>query len=177
MEKYLLITKILLLIWIQKGWHHKIGYISQNVTLIDDTIQNNIALGVEHHEINKQWIEDALEKANLKKFVDNLPNGVNTIVGEKGVKLSGGQIQRIGIARAIYSDPEILCLDEATSSLDYQTENEILKTIISIKKNKTVIIIAHRLKTIENCDEIIEMSDGKINKISTPDEYLKNYVN
>ena len=112
-------------------------------------------------------------KQNLKKFVDNLPNGVNTIVGEKGVKLSGGQIQRIGIARAIYSDPEILCLDEATSSLDYQTENEILKTIISIKKNKTVIIIAHRLKTIENCDEIIEMSDGKINKISTPDEYLK----
>ena len=161
----------------QKGWHHKIGYISQNVTLIDDTIQNNIALGVEQDEINKQWIEEALEKANLKKFVDNLPKGVNTIVGEKGVKLSGGQIQRIGIARAIYSDPEILCLDEATSSLDYQTENEILKTIISIKKNKTVIIIAHRLKTIENCDEIIEMSDGKINKISTPDEYLKNYVN
>ena len=124
----------------QKGWHHKIGYISQNVTLIDDTIQNNIALGVEHHEINKQWIEDALEKANLKKFVDNLPNGVNTIVGEKGVKLSGGQIQRIGIARAIYSDPEILCLDEATSSLDYQTENEILKTIISIKRIRQLLL-------------------------------------
>ena len=109
--------------------------------------------------------------------MDNLPEGIETIVGEKGIKLSGGQIQRIGIARALYSDPEILCLDEATSSLDYQTENEILKTIISIKKNKTVIIIAHRLKTIENCDEIIEMSDGKINKILTPDEYLKNYVN
>lgn len=161
----------------QKGWHRKIGYISQNVTLIDDSIQNNIALGVEKDEINKEWIEDALKKANLKKFVDNLPEGIETIVGEKGVKLSGGQIQRIGIARALYSDPEILCLDEATSSLDYQTENEILKTIISIKKNKTVIIIAHRLKTIENCDEIIEMSDGKINKILTPDEYLKNYVN
>ena len=161
----------------QKGWHKKIGYISQNVTLIDDTIQNNIALGVEKDEINKQWIENALNKANLKKFVDSLPKGIDTIVGEKGVKLSGGQIQRIGIARAIYSDPEILCLDEATSSLDYQTESEILRTIVSIKKDKTLIIIAHRLKTIENCDEIIEMSDGKINKITTPDEYLKNYVN
>ena len=83
----------------------------------------------------------------------------------------------MGIARAIYTDPEILCLDEATSSLDYQTENEILKTIVSIKKNKTVIIIAHRLKTIENCEEIIELSNGKIVRITSPKEVLKNYDN
>ena len=121
-------------------------------------------------------IYEVIQKANLKEFVDTLPNGIETVVGEKGIKLSGGQIQRLGIARAIYSDPEILCLDEATSSLDYQTENEILKTMLSLKKDKTVIIIAHRLKTIENCDEIIELSNGKISRVTTPKEILKNYV-
>lgn len=160
-----------------EGWHKKIGYISQNVTLIDDTIKNNIALGIDKDQINAEAVDDVIDKANLRDFINTLPNGIETIVGEKGVKLSGGQIQRIGIARAIYSDPDILCLDEATSSLDYQTENEILKAIISIKKNKTVIIIAHRLKTIENCDEIIEILDGKIKRITSPKEILKNNVN
>lgn len=161
----------------QAGWHKKIGYISQNVTLIDDSIKNNIALGLNETEIDISAINDAIIKANLKEFIDHLPDGIETIVGEKGVKLSGGQIQRLGIARAIYTDPEILCLDEATSSLDYQTENEILKTMTTIKKNKTVIIIAHRLKTIENCEEIIELSNGKITRITTPKEILKNSIN
>ena len=161
----------------QEGWHRKIGYISQNITLIDDSIKNNIALGVNENEININRVNEVIAKANLKQFVESLPNGIDSIVGEKGIKLSGGQIQRLGIARAIYTDPEILCLDEATSSLDYQTENEILKTIVSIKKNKTVIIIAHRLKTIENCEEIIELSNGKIIRITSPKEVLKNYDN
>lgn len=161
----------------QSGWHKKIGYISQNVTLIDDTIKNNIAIGLEADQINENALSNAINKANLKIFIESLPDGVNTIVGEKGVKLSGGQIQRLGIARAMYSDPEILCLDEATSSLDYQTENEILKSLVTIKKEKTVIIIAHRLKTIENCDKIIELSEGKINRITTPDKILKSDVN
>ena len=161
----------------QSGWHKKIGYISQNVTLIDDTIKNNIALGITEDQIDINTINDVIIKANLREFIDSLTDGIETIVGEKGIKLSGGQIQRLGIARAIYSDPEILCLDEATSSLDYQTENEILKTMMTIKKNKTVIIIAHRLKTIENCEEIIELSNGKINRITTPKEILKNSNN
>ena len=161
----------------QSGWHKKIGYISQNVTLIDDTIKNNIALGINEDQIDINTINDVIIKANLREFIDSLTDGIETIVGEKGIKLSGGQIQRLGIARAIYSDPEILCLDEATSSLDYQTENEILKTMMTIKKNKTVIIIAHRLKTIENCEEIIELSNGKINRITTPKEILKNSNN
>ena len=161
----------------QSGWHKKIGYISQNVTLIDDTIKNNIALGITEDQIDINTINDVIIKANLKEFIDSLTDGIETIVGEKGIKLSGGQIQRLGIARAIYTDPEILCLDEATSSLDYQTENEILKTMMTIKKNKTVIIIAHRLKTIENCEEIIELSNGKINRITTPKEILKNSNN
>lgn len=118
----------------QSGWHKKIGYISQNVTLIDDTIKNNIALGITEDQIDINTINDVIIKANLREFIDSLTDGIETIVGEKGIKLSGGQIQRLGIARAIYSDPEILCLDEATSSLDYQTENEILKTMMTIKK-------------------------------------------
>lgn len=161
----------------QASWHKKIGYISQNITLIDDSIKNNIALGVNEDKINISRLNEVIVKSNLREFVDTLPEGIDTIVGEKGVKLSGGQIQRLGIARAIYTDPEILCLDEATSSLDYHTENKILKTIISIKKNKTVIIIAHRLKTIENCDEIIELSDGKVKRITTPEIILKNQNN
>ena len=160
----------------RSGWHKKIGYVSQNVTLIDDTIKNNIALGFTEDEIDINKINEIIINTNLNKLIDSLPEGIETSVGEKGVKLSGGQIQRIGIARAIYTDPEILCLDEATSSLDYQTENEILKTILSVKKNKTIIIIAHRLKTIENCDKIIELDNGKINKITTPKEILKNHV-
>ncbi len=159
----------------QASWHKKIGYVPQNVTLIDDTMKNNIALGVDQNEIDNERINQVIINANLKEFIDSLPDGVETVVGEKGVKLSGGQIQRLGIARAIYSDPVILCLDEATSSLDYQTENEILKALMTIKKDKTVIIIAHRLKTIENCDEIIELSNGKISRITTPSEIFKDH--
>lgn len=158
------------------GWHSKIGYVSQNVTLIDDSIKKNIAIGANEDEIDVNKINEIIINTNLKKLIDSLPEGIETIVGEKGVKLSGGQIQRIGIARAIYTNPDILCLDEATSSLDYQTENEILKTLLSVKKNKTIIVIAHRLKTIENCDKIIELDNGKIKKIATPNEILKNYV-
>jgi ABC-type multidrug transport system fused ATPase/permease subunit len=156
------------------NWQNKIGYVSQNVILMDDTIKNNIALGIEESLIDLESIDKAINKANLREFINSLPNGIDTNVGEKGVKLSGGQIQRIGIARALYFDPDILCLDEATSSLDYKTENEILKTIVSLKKNKTVLIIAHRLKTIENCDKIIELTNGKINKITTPKEMFEN---
>lgn len=160
----------------QSGWHQKIGYVAQNVTLIDDSIKNNIALGTIESEIDKDQINKVIKGANLEEYIKELPDGIETMVGEKGIKLSGGQIQRIGIARAIYSNPEILCFDEATSSLDYETENEILKTILSVKKNKTVIIIAHRLKTIENCDQIIELESGKVKRVTTPEEILKNYV-
>ena len=159
----------------QANWHKKIGYVAQNVTLIDDTIKNNIALGTIEKEIDNEQIETVIKKANLVEFITNLPDGIETMVGEKGIKLSGGQIQRIGIARAIYLNPDILCFDEATSALDYDTENEILKTILSVKKNKTVIIIAHRLKTIENCDQIIELDKGTVKRVTTPQEILKNY--
>lgn len=157
------------------GWHKKIGYVSQHVTLIDDTIKNNIALGIPEKDIDINKINEVIKKTNLKEFIETLQNGIETEVGEKGVKLSGGQIQRIGIARAIYADPEILCFDEATSSLDYETEDDILKMILSVKHNKTIIIVAHRLKTIENCDQVIELSNGKIVKICKPNELLNNY--
>tara|TARA_X000000950_G_scaffold286754_1_gene396683 strand:- start:4817 stop:6577 length:1761 start_codon:yes stop_codon:yes gene_type:complete len=156
------------------NWQNKIGYVSQNVTVMDDSIKNNIALGIQDSSINENAVNNAIDKANLREFINSLEDGIETNVGERGAKLSGGQIQRIGIARALYFDPDILCFDEATSSLDYNTENEILKTIVSLKGYKTVLIIAHRLKTIENCDKIIELKDGAINKITTPKEMFEN---
>lgn len=143
-------------------WHHEIGYIPQTIYLSDDSIRNNVAFGVRENEIDDERVEDALRKAQLFEFVDSLPKGLDTFVGDRGVRLSGGQRQRIGIARALYHDPEILILDEATSALDNDTEAAVMEAIESLRGEKTMIIIAHRLTTIQNADVVFEVADGKV---------------
>ena len=140
-------------------WCHYVGYIPQSVYLTDDTIRNNVAFGVE--EPNDDLIWQALEQAQLKEFIIGLPDQLDTIVGDRGVKFSGGQKQRVAIARALYNNPAILILDEATSALDTETENAVMEAIDSLQGNKTLIIVAHRLTTIRNCDKIYEIVDGK----------------
>ncbi|MEZ3507719.1 MAG: ABC transporter ATP-binding protein/permease [Lachnospiraceae bacterium] len=145
-----------------KTFHAQIGYIPQVIYLSDDTIRNNIAFGVKKSEINEQAVLQAMEKAQLTGFVNSLPHGLDTIVGDRGVRLSGGQRQRIGIARALYHDPEILVLDEATSALDNDTEAAVMEAVENLQGMKTMIIIAHRLTTIRNVDMIYEVGDGKV---------------
>ena len=147
-------------------WHHQIGYIPQVIYLSDDTIRNNIAFGIHEDQIDEEAVRTALKKAQLAEFVDTLPDGLDTIVGDRGVRLSGGQRQRIGIARALYHDPEILVLDEATSALDNETETAVMEAIESLQGSKTMIIIAHRLTTIQNADIIYEVGDGKVTERS-----------
>ena len=155
-------------------WHKKIGYVPQSIFLMDDTIRKNIAFGLREEDIDNNLINQALEKARLTEFVKNLPDGLETIVGEKGIRISGGQQQRIGIARALYRDPEILILDEATSSLDYITEKKIMDSINFLKRKKTLVVVTHRLSTIDKCDKIFFIDKGKITKQGKSTEVLKN---
>lgn len=143
-------------------WHQKLGYIPQTIYLMDDTIRNNIAYAVEENRIDEKSLEKAIEEAQLKDFIDTLPEGLDTVIGEGGVRLSGGQRQRIGIARALYSDPEVLILDEATSALDNETEEAVMEAIDRLNGKKTLIIIAHRLSTIKNCDLVYEVKNGDV---------------
>ncbi len=145
-----------------KTFHSQVGYIPQVIYLSDDTIRNNIAFGVREEEIDENAVRTAMEKAQLTEFVKSLPHGLDTIVGDRGVRLSGGQRQRIGIARALYHDPEILVLDEATSALDNETEAAVMEAIENLQGMKTMIIIAHRLTTIQNVDIIYEVEGGKV---------------
>lgn len=147
-------------------WLANIGYISQTINMVDDTIRANIAFGVDVDDIDDARVWQVLEEAQLVDFVRNLPNGINTVIGERGVRISGGQRQRVGIARALYHDPEILILDEATSALDNDTEAAIMEAIENFHGRKTMLIIAHRLKTIENCDIIYKVENGKITESS-----------
>ncbi len=143
-------------------FHAQVGYIPQTIYLSDDSIRNNIAFGVREEQIDEEAVREAVEKAQLREFIESLPHGLDTIVGDRGVRLSGGQRQRIGIARALYHDPEILVLDEATSALDNETESAVMEAIEHLQGMKTMIIIAHRLTTIRNVDVIYEVSDGKV---------------
>ncbi len=145
-----------------RTWQKEIGYIPQTIYLSDDSIRNNVAFGIEEEEIEEQAVIAALKQAQLYDFVDTLPEGLDTCVGDRGIRLSGGQRQRIGIARALYHNPEILVLDEATSALDNDTEAAVMEAIDSLKGQKTIIIIAHRLTTIKNADTTYEVKDGKV---------------
>ena len=142
------------------SWHHMLGYIPQTIFLCDDTIRKNVAYGINEEDIDDERVIKALEEAQIKDFVLELEEGINTEIGERGVRLSGGQRQRIGIARALYNNPEVLILDEATSALDNDTEVAVMDAINRLQGNKTLIIIAHRLSTIENCDKIYRINDG-----------------
>lgn len=142
------------------SFHLNIGYIPQQISLLDDTIKANIVFGAE--EENEKHIRNAIVQSQLEHFIKSLPDGIMTQVGDRGVRLSGGQRQRIGIARALYKNPDFLVLDEATSALDIQTEAELMKSINSLKGNKTMIIIAHRLSTLDSCDKIYKLEHGKL---------------
>ena len=145
-----------------ESWLAQIGYIPQSIYLIDESIRDNIAFGIDADKIDEKRIWEVLEEAQLKEFVEELPNGLDTTIGDRGVRLSSGQRQRIGIARALYHDPEILVFDEATSALDNDTEAAVMDAVNSFHGKKTMIIIAHRLNTIEKCDIIYKVEDGKL---------------
>lgn len=145
-----------------RGWRKNISYIPQTIFLVDDTIRNNVVFGLENPNINDEDIWKALRMAELEEFVKSLKDGLNTIVGEHGVRLSGGQRQRIGIARAFYRNTNIIVFDEATSSLDYETEKQILDHISQLSLDKTLIIITHRLNTIDSCDKIYQIQESKL---------------
>ena len=144
------------------SWLAQIGYIPQTIYMVDESIRENIAFGIDADKIDEDRIWEVMEEAQLAEFVKSLPEGLDTKIGDRGVRLSGGQRQRIGIARALYHNPEILVFDEATSALDNETEAAVMEAINSFHGKKTMIIIAHRLNTIENCDIIYEVKDEKI---------------
>lgn len=139
------------------GWRSKIGYVPQSIFLTDDTIRRNIAFGIEDELIDNDLISQAIQSARLDELIETLEKGLDTEVGERGVRLSGGQRQRIGIARAIYRNPEVLILDEATSSLDVETEQSVMQCITDLQGKLTIIIVAHRLGTVVQCDKIYDL--------------------
>lgn len=143
------------------AWSKVIGYVPQAVYLTDDTIRSNVAFGIDEKDIDEERVWQALEEAQLADYIRKQPEGLDTMVGERGVRLSGGQRQRIAIARALYDNPQILVLDEATSALDNETETAVMEAIDSLQGSKTMIIVAHRLSTIRNCNKIYEISGGK----------------
>ena len=158
-----------------RAWQRSIGYVPQHIFLTDDTVSANIAFGIEAKDIDEEAVEKASKIAKLHDFVTNeLPNGYNTTVGERGVRLSGGQRQRIGIARALYHNPKVLILDEATSSLDNKTEQAVMEAINKLNKNITIIIIAHRLNTVKNCDVVFQFEKGEMVKQGSFDEVINH---
>ena len=143
-------------------WSRNVGYIPQQIYLLDESILENVAFGIEREDVDVEQVWHTLEQAQLSDFVRSLPGGLDTVVGDRGIRLSGGQRQRIGIARALYNNPSVLVLDEATSSLDTETEKAVMEAIEKFQGDKTMIIIAHRLSTIENCDIIYRVEDGDV---------------
>jgi ABC-type bacteriocin/lantibiotic exporter with double-glycine peptidase domain len=158
-----------------RGWQDQIGYVPQSIYLTDDTLIANVAFGIPLAEINIETVDKVINAAQLDKFVKSLPKGLETFVGERGVRLSGGQRQRIGIARALYHDPAILLFDEATSALDSLTETGVMDAILALKREKTILIVAHRLSTVENCDKLYRLDSGKIVDEGIPETVLKQH--
>jgi len=147
-----------------KGWLKNIGYIPQMIFMLDDTIRRNVAFGVPDDQIDEGRVWAVLKEAQLDEYIKSIPEGLDTVIGERGIRISGGQRQRIGIARALYNDPEVLVLDEATSALDNDTEAAIMDSINSLHGRKTLIIIAHRLQTIEKCDIVYRVENGGVTR-------------
>ena len=144
------------------SWQRKIGYVPQEIYLLDDTVRRNIAFGIEDKDIDEMRIKDAISMAQLEEVIAELPEGFDTVIGERGVRLSGGQRQRIGVSRALYNNPEILILDEATSAIDNESEAKITLSIKNLSGQKTIIIIAHRMTLVKECDVVYFLQEGKI---------------
>ena len=155
-----------------RSWQNLVGYIPQSIFLIDDTVERNIAFGVPDDLIDSERLNQAIKAAQLEELVEQLPDGIKTGVGERGVRLSGGQRQRIGIARALYHERDILVLDEATAALDNETEHLVTESIKSLAGTKTLIIIAHRLSTVEHCDHIYLLEKGRVIKSGSYQEVV-----
>jgi len=155
-----------------RAWQKHIAHVPQSIFLSDGTIEENIAFGVPKESIDHDLVRKAAEQAQIAKTIQKMPNAYKSLIGERGVRLSGGQRQRIGIARALYKKADVLIFDEATSALDTNTENEVMNSIKALSKDLTILIIAHRLSTLEECDEIIKI-DGKNMEIYNPNESIK----
>jgi ABC-type multidrug transport system fused ATPase/permease subunit len=145
-----------------RSWQRNTAYVPQTIYLADDTVRRNIAFGLQDSDIDLKKLESAIRAAHLESVIESLPKGLDTVVGERGVRLSGGQRQRIAIARAIYHDPELLVMDEATSSLDNETEQYVIEAIEFMKRTRTIIMIAHRLSTVRQCDELVFIKNGSV---------------
>ena len=158
------------------GLRSKVAYIPQDIFIIDDTLSNNVTLEFDERKVSDEMLSNALTKSRLVDTIRTIPNGLNEKLGDKGVSLSGGQRQRVALARALYHDREILIMDEATSALDAETESEVIKEIDMLKGKKTIIVIAHKLNTLENCDRIIKLKDGKIIQSGSYKEVILNNV-
>jgi ABC-type multidrug transport system fused ATPase/permease subunit len=156
-----------------RRWQDQIGYVPQTIYLTDDTLRRNVAFGLANERIDEAAVLRAIHAAQLDEFVKESPRGLDTIVGERGVRLSGGQRQRIGIARALYHDPPVLVLDEATSSLDTLTEGGVIDAVRALQGDKTVIIVAHRFSTVEHCDRIFRLDRSKLVEEASAAEMLR----
>lgn len=168
-------------LYFSKFFKKQLGYVPQDIQLIDNSIRNNIAIGINEANIDNDLIDKCIKASKLDEFINSLPDGFNTIVGERGVRISGGQKQRLGIARTLYRDPKLILLDEATSALDSATEEEVIKNIEKDNKNKIIIMIAHRLSTLKNCNKLLIIDEGKIvsfgktENVLSKNLYLKDY--
>ena len=155
-----------------RAWQDQIGYVPQSVYLTDDTLKRNVAFGLPDDQIDDMAVQRAIRAAQLEEFVASQPNGLASMVGERGVRLSGGEHQRIGIARALYHDPAVLVLDEATSALDTATERGVMQAVMALRGSKTVLIVAHRFSTVEQCDRIYRLEQGLVTAEGKPSEML-----
>ncbi len=158
------------------NWQKLIGYVPQDIYLIDDTIKNNIAFGLDSKNIDEQLVLNSIKLAKLEEFVNSLEKKENTVVGNRGIKVSGGQKQRIGIARALYNDPKVLILDEATSSLDTGNEKQIMDEVYKASKDRTLLVITHRHSSVINCDKVYLLDEGEIIDSGSYENLQKRHI-
>jgi ATP-binding cassette, subfamily B, bacterial PglK len=157
-----------------RGWQREIGYIPQEIYLTDDTLRRNVAFGLADDEIDEAAVWTAITTAQLRTLAEELPEGLDTVIGERGVRLSGGQRQRIGIARALYHQPSVLVMDEATSALDNETERFVVEALERLRGQRTVIVIAHRLTTVRRCDRLFFLKGGRLIGEGSYEELLQS---